>query len=130
MNYWKHGNYLGFGPSAHSFWNQDGNARRWWNMANVGNYASILAEGRLPVAGDEILTGETMMVERFFLGLRSDGIRLDEFRQDFGDELLRKHRLLLEDLVRDEMMVMSEKTMRLTPKGYLLCDEMSARLTG
>jgi len=129
MNYWRHGNYLGLGPSAHSFWKMDGEARRWWNIANVNNYISLLADGSLPTAGDETLTGESMMVERFFLGLRSDGVRLDEFRREFGDGLLSKHRSLLHELVRDEMMVMDENTIRLTPKGYLLCDEMSARLT-
>ncbi|MCC5913473.1 MAG: radical SAM family heme chaperone HemW, partial [Balneolaceae bacterium] len=37
-SYWSHKNYLGFGPSAHSFvWDVDG-ARRWNNVRNLKRY--------------------------------------------------------------------------------------------
>jgi oxygen-independent coproporphyrinogen-3 oxidase len=129
MNYWKHGNYLGLGPSAHSFRREGGVARRWWNIANVGNYVDLLAKDRFPVAGEEILSDESMMVERFFLGLRSDGVRLEDFRRDFGEGVFEKHRPLLDDLVSEKILVIANDTLRLTTRGYLLCDEVSARLT-
>jgi oxygen-independent coproporphyrinogen-3 oxidase len=70
-----------------------------------------------------------MMVERFFLGLRSDGVRLEDFRRDFGEGVFEKHRPLLDDLVSEKILVIANDTLRLTTRGYLLCDEVSARLT-
>lgn len=131
MNYWQHRNYLGFGPSAHSFWSDraTGAARRWWNIANVGNYADRLKRGALPIAGEEALSRETLMVERLFLGLRSDGIDLRRFRADFGDQLLTRQESLISHLVAEKLVTLQDGTMRATPRGYLICDEMSARLT-
>lgn len=41
-NYWKNGNYLGFGPSAHSY---NGSTRRW-NIANNLQYIQNISEGK------------------------------------------------------------------------------------
>ena len=130
LNYWKHGDYLGLGPSAHSFRNHDGIARRWWNIANINNYIEMISANRLPVAGQEVLSDESLKAERLFLGLRSDGLQLTDFRRDFGETALEKHQPLLNDLVRESMVILSDDVLRLTPRGYLLCDEVSARLAG
>jgi oxygen-independent coproporphyrinogen-3 oxidase len=129
LNYWRHGNYLGLGPSAHSFRKNGESARRWWNIANVKNYSTMLETDRLPIAGDEVLSEDSMVVERFFLGLRSDGVRLDEFRGEFRRSLFERHGTLIDELVQQGMMTVNNDALRLTSKGYLLCDEMSARLT-
>ena len=40
--YWNHSNYLGFGPSAHSFWWQGLPAARWSNIRNLPRYEALL----------------------------------------------------------------------------------------
>jgi oxygen-independent coproporphyrinogen-3 oxidase len=71
--YWSHTPYLGLGPSAHSF--QAGS--RWWNVKPIEKYCRLLAEGRAPVAGSEVLTAEQFDLESLGLGLRtSDGASL------------------------------------------------------
>jgi oxygen-independent coproporphyrinogen-3 oxidase len=129
-NYWAHGNYLGFGPSAHSFWEVPGqrSGRRWWNFANVQQYCGMLADNRLPVASEEMLDADDLVRERIFLGLRSEGVHLGRLHTDFGFELLRHQHDIIMNLVDQEFAVLKDHALRLTPRGYLLCDEICARL--
>lgn len=120
-NYWRHENYLGFGPSAHSFW-KNGAARRWSNIANLSHYCSHLSQEQLPLALDETLTTEELLTEKVFLGLRSDGVNLralDDLPVDVS---------LAEQLVAAGSAAFDGTTLRLTRRGYLLCDEIAARL--
>lgn len=123
-NYWNHANYIGLGPSAHSFWSM----RRWWNVANVRTYCDKLSSGQLPVAGDEHLTSEQLFDERIMLGLRSGGVDLRQVFSDFGVDVLMPPRSAIYELVESNLAVLDDKILRLTDKGFLLCDEITARL--
>ena len=130
-NYWNHTNYLGFGPSAHSFWrtHQSPEASiRWWNIANVVGYAERLERSALPVAGEERLTPEQLLEEEIFLGLRSEGIDVAGFRKKYRRDLLAEHKATIDQLLSDRMAVLEAGWLRLTPKGYLVCDEICATL--
>jgi len=72
-NYWKHQNYLGFGPSAHSFtWNGSGRAKRWSNKNDLKAYLENPPE-------TEYLELHQLAEERIMLGLRtSAGITTSE----------------------------------------------------
>ena len=119
-HYWNHSNYLGFGPSAHSFWD----SRRWWNVSNVVEYAHRLGHGRIPVSGEERLTVEQLMEEEIFLGLRSDGIDVAGFRKKYERDFLEQHSSTIKNLLNDNLARLSGERFRLTAKGYLLCDEI------
>jgi len=119
-NYWNHTNYLGFGPSAHSFWN----GKRWWNLANTGGYAEKLEANTFPVAGEEMLSESQMWEERIFLGLRSDGVDTVEVRNRFQKDLLKDHSLVLEELFSRRLATFDGRRLRLTSKGYAVCDEI------
>jgi len=67
MRYWLRSPYLGLGPAAHSF---DGLVRRW-NHRSVERWSADLDEGRLPLAGLEVLTEEMVRAERLMLGFRT-----------------------------------------------------------
>jgi oxygen-independent coproporphyrinogen-3 oxidase len=123
-NYWNHAHYLGFGPSAHSF--QHG--RRWWNVANVSTYCDKLGRGTLPLAGEETLTTDELFDEAVMLGLRSDGIDLGRLRAHHGVDLLAGSALTIEQMVGERLALLEGERLRLTDKGYLLCDAISARL--
>ena len=130
-NYWNHTNYLGFGPSAHSFWStaQSGGApKRWWNLANVTGYAERLERGNLPVAGEEELTTEQLIEEEVLLGLRSEGVDAAGFPRKFGRDLMAEHRPKIDALISNGMAIVKDGKIRLTAKGYLVCDEISASL--
>ncbi|HTO93231.1 MAG TPA: radical SAM family heme chaperone HemW [Bacteroidota bacterium] len=125
--YWSHAGYLGFGPSAHSFWRpEDGGAPlRWANASALGKYCDSLRKGELPVAMREEVTREQLCNERIFLGLRSTGIDLGSLQREFG---LPPDRLALADaLVEDGAAALDGGTLSLTSRGYMLCDEIAAR---
>jgi oxygen-independent coproporphyrinogen-3 oxidase len=127
-NYWRHGNYLGFGPSAHSFWRAGSVARRWWNIANLSHYVTRLEEGHHPLMKEEILSDKELLTEKVLLGLRSDGLQLDELRSGSGAEVMTARRSTIDQLVREQLATLEHERLRLTPRGYLLCDEISRRL--
>lgn len=123
-NYWNHKNYLGFGPSAHSFWQQ----RRWWNVSNVVEYAARLEHGVIPVAGEERLTLDQLRAEEIFLGLRSEGIDVAGFHKRYKTDLLDVHRRTIDHLLSSRLVTLEANRLRLTSKGYPLCDEISSSL--
>ena len=129
-NYWNHQSYLGFGPSAHSFWKcaDEPVGRRWWNIASLSHYIERLTSGQLPLISEEQVGVNELMTERIFLGLRSDGLNVRRFESDFGISLLRTRHALIEDLLRENDATLQSETLRLTSKGFLLCDEIAERL--
>lgn len=129
-NYWNHTNYLGFGPSAHSFWTsmETRESRRWWNIANLSTYIEKLSRGVTPVAGDEILTGQQLLEEAIMLGLRSDGIDFQHLREQFGVDFLESLHSLLDQLFERELAVVKGGKLRLTDRGFLICDEVCERI--
>jgi oxygen-independent coproporphyrinogen-3 oxidase len=65
--YWRRAPYLGLGPSAHSA----AGARRWWNIRDWAAWHRALRSGAPTVAGEEVLTPESVAVEDLYLGLRT-----------------------------------------------------------
>jgi oxygen-independent coproporphyrinogen-3 oxidase len=128
--YWSHQAYLGFGPSAHSFrMAEDGlRARRWWNVADLGEYSSRLARGIVPVESEEQLGPAQLLRERIFLGLRSGGLSLDGLASDFGGGWLAESQGILRALADEGLAILEGPRLRLTRRGFVLCDEIGARL--
>jgi coproporphyrinogen III oxidase-like Fe-S oxidoreductase len=74
LGYWRGGDWWGAGPGAHSHVG----GVRWWNVKHPARYATVLAEGKSPAAGREILGEEDRRVERVLLELRlAEGLPLD-----------------------------------------------------
>ena len=71
--YWKHMQYVGLGPGAHSY--QRGVLRQW-NEADLGEYLAAAQSGDFSkVQGCETLTQDQLVIERVMLGLRtSEGL--------------------------------------------------------
>jgi oxygen-independent coproporphyrinogen-3 oxidase len=120
INYWNHSNYLSFGPSAHSFWKHE----RWWNISNIAAYIEQLNKHILPLAGGEHLTETKLMEETIFLGLRSEGIDIEQFRQRFAHDLLKENSSIIDELIQQGRVRVDNGRLRLTAKGYLVCDEI------
>ena len=120
LNYWNHSNYLGFGPSAHSFWKNE----RWWNISDITAYIKRLDERTFPLSGGEHLTEAQLMEETILLGLRSDGIDLKQFRERFAHELLTEYESTVTELIEQGHAQLDGGRLRLTAKGYMVCDEI------
>jgi oxygen-independent coproporphyrinogen-3 oxidase len=125
LKYWQYENYIGFGPSAHSFWIN----KRWWNFANLNKYINALDLGKIPVANFEILDEEKMIEEFIYLSLRSKGINVARFKGKFGFEFVDGDiKDEIEELERAGYITIEDDFIKLTPKGFLLCDEIVLRL--
>lgn len=125
LGYWEGKDYLGLGPSAHSF--IDG--KRFANKANLSEYITILKENRLPSVEDFSGSGERM-TEAVMLGLRtSRGVSYTRFSQRFGIPVEKwldneQYDILLES----GHLIADTEGIRLAEKSICLADEITRRL--
>ncbi len=128
--YWSHQDYLGLGPSAHSFRTDAGGmvGERWRNVADLSLYEARLQGNTLPVAGREPIGIREMVSERIFLGLRSSGLDLASLAADLGYDLATRQREMLRWMTDADLACAESGILRLTAKGYLLCDEVCRRV--
>jgi oxygen-independent coproporphyrinogen-3 oxidase len=116
--YWRRTEYLGLGPSAHSFLA----GRRTENVRSLPRYIDLLNSRRSPLAAVEVLTPATARREQVWLGLRtSEGIP----RQWLADTLYG----LLEDAMAHGMVAnRGDDRIVLTPKGMAVADAFAAQV--
>lgn len=124
LNYWYRINYLGFGPSAHSLWE----SRRWHNFRNITRYIDKVNQNRHAIKDEEFLNPPEIYNERIYLGLRSRGINLKKLEDDFNINLLKHEERFMNELIKNDFVVIENDILRLTKKGYLLCDEICEQL--
>lgn len=132
LAYWSHRDYLGLGPAAHSFrrGRMAGAGSRAWNTADLDAYLLRLQEGRSPEAGREELTPEEAWQERIYLGLRTGSLDLARLAEDFGRDLAAERAEALRGLIEAGLAVRRGRLLELTPRGFLVCDEICVRLAG
>jgi len=128
--YWGHRDYLGLGPSAHSFRTEAGGrvGERCWNVADLSRYRERLQGNSLPVAGRERIGIREMVSERIFLGLRSGGLDLAGLAADLGYDLATRQREMVRGMTEADLACAEGGILRLTSKGYLVCDEICGRV--
>ncbi len=128
--YWDHANYIGCGPSAHSFWWKGLPAERWSNVRNMDRYEALLMQHVAPIEQKEELDLDTLADEYIMLRLRTaDGLNLEELEERYGVDLL-------VDRV-DELASLEEggfirpirnQTVKLTDLGKTVCDSVTTTL--
>lgn len=124
LRYWNRFEYLGFGPSAHSFIKE----QRSWNIRNLNKYIDALNQGRLPLEYSETLTFEQQVMEQIMLGLRSIGLEFNSFRSVFNIDLAQVANDIFDQWVEKELAIKDSNHIRLTHKGYFLCDSLTIDL--
>jgi len=122
--YWLHVPYLGFGPSAHSYWN----GQRWGNKPSLSHYLQQLNNGQLPQDFSETLDKQTKEFEHIFLRLRTyEGLDLAAFENTFGRSFLQSYRKIVNELIDSGLAQLTGKRFCLTQQGMALCDEILQR---
>jgi oxygen-independent coproporphyrinogen III oxidase len=119
--YWQGDEYVSFGPSAHGYLA----GTRYWNARSLKRYTDSVRAGLLPMTNSETLSQKEQMFERAFLELRARGIRKSAFMRDFGisvDEVLKP---FVREFAKDGHVLDSPDYLRLTPKGYAVCDALT-----
>ncbi len=118
-SYWNHGNYLGLGPGAHSFW-WGKEAVRWENRADLHSYLKDdFGEVR---ENTETLDMKQLAEERLMMGLRTrEGVSRSKLKEKYDYEFSDRQ---LEYLERREKkgLIESNGSVRLTDKGIKIAD--------
>ncbi|MEG6520762.1 radical SAM family heme chaperone HemW [Desulfotomaculum sp. 1211_IL3151] len=119
--YWHNGEYLGFGPGAHSHHNQ----ARWGNVENIDNYVSLLQSGQQPLAEKTTLTMKEQMEETVFLGLRMlKGLNRIDFQNRFGVAIDQIFAREIARLVRLGLVKTEDGYLKLTEKGLPIANQV------
>lgn len=121
-NYWNHSNYLGFGPSAHSFWKN----KRWWNIDTIFSYYSRLENNLAPISETENLSTEQLINEKFMLGLRSKGVHIRKLSEDYNHDFKLQFENLIHNLTLNKLASFEDDHLRLTKNGIMIADEISS----
>ncbi len=131
-NYWNHSNYFGFGPSAHSFWkNSFDDGKRWWNVRNVTQYCESLQRNLPPIGGEEQIHREHLLDETIFLSLRCGELNVAALQSAFGGygvDFLSQNKTQLQQFADDHLLSIEGNRIRLTQKGFLMCDSIAESL--
>lgn len=132
-NYYAHGNYLGIGPSAESFWWPDRaaplRARRWSNVSDVERYTDLLRQRYPPVVYRQTLNQTTLAHEYILLRLRTRaGLDLTHLESQYGVDLHERKPDVIDRLVEENLIHDANNTLRLTLQGRLLTDAITERL--
>ncbi len=120
LSYWEHKNYIGFGPSAHSFVN----SKRWWNFSSLKMYLGSIEQNGKAVRGFEALSQKELEQEFIMLTFRSKGLDLNNLKKMYGDGWISNNYNYLNELVEDGYIIWNDNFIKFTKVGYLLCDEI------
>lgn len=106
-NYWRCGEYYGFGVSAHGY----ENGVRYSNKTNLNEYMNDPTEREY----GEFLTIQKQLEERIFLGFRlEEGIDIEQINNDFGIDFKEKY---------SEVLKKYSDYLIKTSKGYKLSND-------
>ena len=123
-NYWKQVNYMGLGPSAHSF---NGYSRQW-NIRDLKKYIKSVNSG-MPMFEKEDLDKRTRFNEYIMTSLRTMwGIDLDYVENKFDKEGYDYVVNLAGKLIDYGLMKEDQKTLVLTNQGKMISDNIISEL--
>ncbi len=122
--YWNGINYIGIGPSAHSF----NGKMRSWNINNNTKYIKALQENNLP-SQQETLSKTELYNETIMIGLRTSwGISLNDIELKFGKKI--KETLLqnIKKHLKNKTLQLINNQLSTTKKGKFLIDGIASDL--
>ncbi|MBK8983130.1 MAG: radical SAM family heme chaperone HemW [Ignavibacteria bacterium] len=123
LKYWTYKNYLGLGPSSHSFFFK----KRWNNVRSYSGYVNSLNAKTLPA--ENLYEPDTAQIklEYIMLGLRSAGINFERYRELTGEDFETENKAAAQELCTAGLAFIRDGNLILTEKGYSIADEITAR---
>lgn len=124
VGYWTARPFLGFGPSAFSYWE----GKRFRNIAHLGKYSALLSQGNSPVDFEEQLTYPDNLLELLAVELRLlRGVSITDFEARHAPlPQEAKARLLL--LEQKGWLTRSKDIVRLSEEGMLFYDSVASEI--
>lgn len=122
--YWEQKNYMGIGPSAHSY----NGKQRSWNIAHNIKYIQEIEQGKRPFEYEN-LSEQDLYNEFIITRIRTQkGIPLEKIKTFFGEKmfsyLLKQAKIHLEN----ELLCIENQHLKTTNKGLFLSDSLSRDL--
>lgn len=123
--YWNYKEYLGLGPSAHSF---NGDKQRSWNIANNRLYLQKITNNQ-PANESEILSEEDVFNEMLMIGLRtSAGVNLSLMKSKISEESWDYLNALLPTKISEGLLVIDCQYLKIPEKHWFMADGIAADL--
>ena len=124
-SYWKYQEYLGIGPSAHSY---NGRNERGWNVANNQLYINSLHQNKL-AKETEILSEKDQFNEMLMIGLRTIwGVDLSSLKEKFSTELLEYFQNEIKNKLEDGILSIENNHLKIPEKHWFLADGIASDL--
>ena len=121
MRYWKKNDYIGFGPGASSFYENN----RKTNIKPLKKYINNLKNLILEFEEDYTLNKKDNLIEEIMLNLRlSSGINHDQIEKNFNFDFNDKFFQTIDKLLKFNLIKTNNEKTILTEKGKLLSDSI------
>ena len=123
-SYWKRHEYLGVGPSAHSY---NGHSRQY-NVSNNAAYIKSILLGQVP-ADYEVLSNEEKVNDYILTGLRTKwGCDLNEIEKMVGTQWQDANKAVLNKYFSRGFLQNNNQLLTLTKEGKLFADRIASDL--
>ena len=114
LKYWNQEEYIGIGPSAHSFM---GNTR-YSNPSNLKEYTLSSGKEGFKRNIQEVMDEDELMFEYIMLRLRlTEGLKFAEFKNKFNRDFEETYKAQIEKLLKDNLIYLDDEGIRLTHRG-------------
>ena len=114
IKYWTGGEYIGFGPFAHSCFKDN----RYNNLSDIRLYCDNMNNPDNYRQLNEVLTKDSKIFEYIMLRLRMNkGINLEDFKNQFNEDFIIKYSNQLKKLKDYELIIVDDSSIRLSKKG-------------
>ena len=123
LKYWTDGEWLGFGPGAHS--TRQGS--RWRNVSATDEYIHRVGEGATVVAEHRTLAVAEQLGDALFTGLRlNEGVDLHLLSTRYATDVWKQFGGRLTPFLEAGILLNEDGRIRLTRQGMLLANEVMA----
>ncbi len=124
-SYWNYNEYLGIGPSAHSY---NGHDCRSWNLANNTLYIKNLVQGILAHEVEKLSENERLN-EMLMIGLRtSRGVDFEKLSKMFSADLVSQLQPELQFKIENGFLEMENGFLKIPEKHWFLADGIASDL--
>ncbi|MBB5333658.1 radical SAM family heme chaperone HemW [Chryseobacterium koreense] len=123
--YWKYQEYLGIGPSAHSY---NGRNERSWNISNNKKYIDFLSENKL-AKETEILSEKDRFNEMLMIGLRTVwGVDLVSLKEQFPVKTFEYLQHEMQQKIEEGILTIENDHLKIPEKHWFMADGIASDL--
>ncbi|WP_081411652.1 radical SAM family heme chaperone HemW [Chryseobacterium gregarium] len=124
-SYWRYREYLGIGPSAHSY---NGFDVRSWNIAHNQQYIKKISSGVL-AKEEEILSREDQFNEMIMIGLRTVwGVDLENLKNKFDDRIFEYFQNEIKRKLEEGILTVENNHLKIPEKHWFMADGIASDL--